>query len=100
MKRKILSILYVCLLVFALSGCLYTSYQDSVDVTSHTISKGNGYFTLITEWSDGDFVYQVVYANDTNVKYLISYNVCYQQGAYGITPLYNADGTVQVYEKE
>lgn len=53
---------------------------------------GNGYFTVITEW-DG---YQIVYANDTKVKYLIFDSGMYR---FGITPLYNADGTLQIYEE-
>lgn len=37
----------------------------------------------------------MVYANDTKVKYLMV-NTGY---AIGITPLYNADGTLQLYEE-
>ena len=100
MKRKILSVLCGCLLIFALVGCSTTNYQESTDVTTQGISKGNGYFTLVTKWNDDNFIYQIVYANDTKVKYLISYNASYQQGAYGITPLYNTDGSLQVYGEE
>ena len=99
MKRKFLSILCGYLLVFALVGCSSTSYQEATNITIQGVTKGNGYFTLLTKWDDGNFKYQIVYANDTKVKYLISYNTSCQQGAYGITPLYNADGTLQVYEK-
>ena len=79
-------------LLGGLVGCSSsTSYQEV---------KGNGYFALLTKWDDGDFKYQIVYASDTKVKYLISYNDSYQQGSFGITPLYNADGTLQVYGEE
>lgn len=40
--------------------------------------------------------YQFVYAKDTKVKYVIATSH-YQAG---ITPLYNADGTLQLYEEE
>lgn len=51
------------------------------------------YFTLITEWDDSGAIYRIVYAKDTKVKYFIA-----KSGyKFGITPLYNADGTVQVY---
>lgn len=55
---------------------------------------GNGYFTTIKEWDDGWC--KIVYANDTGVMYFV-YDGCKQ---YGITPLYNADGTLQVYHKD
>lgn len=58
---------------------------------------GGGYFTLIKEWGGvNDGRYSIVYANDTKVKYLIW--SCGHRG--GITPLYNANGTLQIYEKE
>ena len=41
--------------------------------------------------------YRTVYANDTQVKYLIS-EASY--GSHAITPLYNADGTLQIYDGE
>ena len=39
--------------------------------------------------------YYIVYANDTKVKYFVKWTG-YQ---FGITPLYNADGTLQIYEE-
>lgn len=49
------------------------------------------YFTTVTKGRG----YRVVYANDTKVLYFI-----HSQGhQYGIIPLYNADGTLQVYEE-
>lgn len=55
-----------------------------------------GYFTLLTEWDGGGVRGQhcyIVYANDTKVKYLVTLG----DVTSGITPLYNADGTLQVY---
>lgn len=87
MKRIIL-ILCACLL---LTGCI--SYEDAEDKSE---KAGGGYFTAIKEWNDGDGgAYKIVYANDTGVKYLIYYNYC--QAA--ITALYNADGSLQLYEE-
>ena len=73
-------------------GC-GTTYQEATGQTENNASGdfGNGYFTVIAEWTG----YQIVYANDTKVKYLIR-SAGYQ---YGITPLYNADGTLQIYEE-
>lgn len=87
--RRVIAILCVCLL---LTGCgtRYAEREDDSDF-------GDGYFTLIRSWGgsfDNDWC--IVYANDTKVKYLIRWTG-YQ---YAITALYNADGTLQIYEEE
>ncbi len=84
--RRIIAILCVCLL---LTGC-GTRYEDAEDTLKTT---GGGYFTSIKKWNDGANIYEIVYANDTKVKYLI------WKGGYkgSITPLYNSDGSLQVY---
>lgn len=94
-KAKGAGIIITCVLILSLTGC-GTSYQDATEQTN--TPAANGYFTSIKEWDDGIFTYEIVYANDTKVKYLITRNKGAQQDAYGITPLYNADGTLQVYE--
>lgn len=93
MKKRIASIILVAVLLLSLSGC-GSSYQEAESQTESGISKdfGNGYFTVVTEWD----CYQIVYANDTKVKYLIFDSGMYR---YGITPIYNADGTLQIYEE-
>lgn len=70
------------------------TYQEATGQEESNASGdfGDGYFTVITEWGS----YQIVYANDTKVKYLIFDSGMYR---FGITPLYNADGTLQIYEE-
>jgi len=87
--RRIIVILCACLL---LTGC-ETRYEDAKDTLKVT---SEGYFTLIKKWNEeGGAIYRIVYANDTKVKYLI-----WKSGyGRGITPLYNADGSLQVYEE-
>ena len=86
--RRIIAILCACLL---LTGC-ETSYEDAKDTLQVT---GGGYFTLIKTWKYAGESYRIVYTNDTKVKYLI-----WRSGnGRGITPLYNADGSLQVYEE-
>ena len=87
--KRVIAILCVCLL---LTGC-GTRYEDAKDTSKE---RGGGYFTLIKEWSDGGDIYKIIYANDTKVKYLF-WGSGYRGG---ITPLYNADGSLQVYEEE
>jgi len=93
MKKKIYGCLLCMLLSLSLVGC-GTKYQEEKDVNLEESYCG-GYFTRITKWSDSDGVYNIVYANDTKVKYLIAIS-SYRSG---ITPLYNADGTLQIYEE-
>ncbi len=96
MKNKILRVTILLSTVLFLTGC-GTTYQEA---TGQTESKsndgfGNGYFTAITKWSDSSNDYKIVYANDTKVKYMVitsGYKM-------GITTLYNADGTLQIYEE-
>jgi len=92
MKKIIIVILCVVLL---LTGC-GIEYKDTEDVSKST---GGGYFTVIKEWNDRTYGcayhYQVAYANDTKVKYL----TCMTVDGITITPLYNADGSLQVYEE-
>lgn len=77
-------------------GC-GTTYQEATGQTESSASDdfGNGYFTAIAEWEDANNRYKIVYANDTKVKYFI----CITGYKFGITPLYNADGTLQIYEE-
>lgn len=95
MKKKIitcLSILSLALSTTVFTGCANDSYSKKQDLTQST-HKGfaDGYFTIVKEW--GEFgKYKIVYANDTRVIYLV-----YVSSNLGITPLYNADGTLQIY---
>lgn len=97
MKKKILVIIMAAMMVatmVSIIGC--TSYQESVDISQENDLFCNGYFTAINKWNDWHSNYYIVYANDTKVKYFITYN----GNKFGITPLYNADGTLQVYDGE
>lgn len=91
MRKKILAVVTAGLIGLSATGC--TSYQQAANMPDKGTSFCNGYFTLLTEWDDGVRACFVVYANDTKVKYLVIAG----DGRSGITPLYNADGTLQVY---
>jgi hypothetical protein len=93
MKKKIALILVLCAMAAMLCGCS-SSYEEAK--TSDTYAFSDGYFTVIKEWDGGvNFpLERIVYANDTGVMYYV-YIFGY---AGGMTPLYNADGTLQIYE--
>lgn len=97
MKKKIitgLSVFTLALSITLFTGCGYTAYSDAKDLTQHSNEFANGYFTIVKKWSDSMCLYNIVYANDTKVMYLICYS-CDRK--FGITPLYNTDGTLQIY---
>lgn len=93
MKKRITLILILCIAVTMLCGCS-TSYEEANTNPNNYLSKG--YFTVIKSWDGGaDYPTEhIVYANDTKVMYYVF------RGTYssGITPLYNTDGTLQIYE--
>ena len=95
MKKKIALILVLCIMTAMLCGCS-SSYEEPC--TDPNITFGNGYFTVIKWWDGGiDFPTEyILYANDTRVMYY-AFRTSH---AGGITPLYNADGTLQIYEGE
>ena len=87
--KRLIAILSLCLL---LTGCEEIKYEDAEDISKTT---DGGYFTLIKEWDEAGGLFKIAYANDTKVKYLF-----WVRGyCGGITPLYNADGSLQVYEE-
>lgn len=81
-----------------MSGCGDEySYRENIEETSSdSDTLFGGYFTVIDKWYDRGYCY-IVYANDTKVKYFIRGTTAKY---FGITPLYNADGTLQIYEEE
>ena len=91
MRKKILAVVTAGLIGLSAAGC--TSYQQAANMPDKGTSFGEGYFTSLTEWGGAAGHYYIVYANDTKVKYLVIFG----DGGSGITPLYNADGTLQVY---
>lgn len=92
MRKKILAVVTAGLIGLYAAGC--TSYQQATNMPDKGTSFGGGYFTSLTEWDSGGVShYYIIYANDTKVKYLVMFG----DARSGITPLYNADGTLQVY---
>ena len=89
----IIILLFVCFVGNTIIRTLTEkSFSESVIVDNEI---AGGYFTEIREWRADDSNYKIVYANDSKVKYLVV--TCGNR--YGITPLYNADGSLQLYEE-
>ena len=97
MKKKIALVLILCTIATMLCSCS-TSYEEAKNMSPINIYPSKGYFTVIKTWGGGidHPIEYIVYANDTGVMYYIFRGAHYS----GITPLYNADGTLQIYEGE
>lgn len=94
MKKKICLALVLCLVATMLCSC-----SDSPTTESFQPNNSNDYFITIEDCgvyrADGWSVpIYIVYARDTHVKYLIGVGAKKSM----ITPLYNADGTLQIYK--
>jgi hypothetical protein len=95
--KKIIVLLVVCILGLSFVGCGNKTYEDSKRGGPFDDDWGDGYFTIVESWGGiGAQQYMIVYANDTKVMYFI--DACSVAG--GMTPLYNADGTLQIYDEE
>lgn len=94
MKKRLLAIAITLVTsLIILTSCESDNYNNA-DKTHE--DYGNGYFTIIKKWGSDSMIYRIVYANDTGVEYMIVEG--YRR--FSITPLYNADGTLQIYEEK
>lgn len=97
--KRFLTCLFGIMIIGCLVGC-GTTYQEVTNSVESTedVEKNmvaNGYFTEIVAWSDEPHVYKIVYDNNTKVKYFVVIGPY----CYAISPLYNADGSLQIYEE-
>lgn len=94
--KKFCLVLLIILMAIMLCSCSSSSYKEANTNPDNYFSKD--YFTIIKSWDGGiDYPTEyIVYANDTGVMYYVFL------GGHngGITPLYNADGTLQIYKGE
>ena len=91
MKKKILLLTTSVILSMGLAGCASNSASNSFSCLAND-------FTVVEEKESnflGDYS-KIIYDNETKVEYLIIYD------GYrcGITPIYNADSTVKVYQEK
>ena len=92
--KKIIALFITIILLMSLCACGRT-YEEA---ENHQGTLSGNYFIIIKEWGDSPTYGSsyIVYANDTKVMYYIEYGGSSRM----ITPLYNADGTLQIYQGE
>ena len=91
LKNKIILLMACMVLCLCFTSCNrnYSNANECIE------SVCGDYFVQIKKWADFSGLFSIVYAKDTKVKYLI-WRTSYKGS---ITPLYNADGSLQVYEE-
>ena len=89
MKKKILAVALGLTLCFGMTGCTKCNNE------SESSCFANRYIDLVTIYK-GDKGTEVLYDKNTKVMYFAKWTI-YQ---FGITPIYNSDGTVKLYDGE
>lgn len=90
MKKKILAVALVLTLCFGMTGC------TKGDIEPESSCLANKYIDLVTIYKNDDSRTKVLYDKNTKVMYFVQWSN-YQ---FGITPIYNSDGTVKLYDGE
>ena len=90
MKKKILAAVLGLTLCFGMTGC------TKGDIEPESNILGNKYIDLVTVYKDDGHHTEVLYDKNTKVMYFVKWSG-YQ---FGITPIYNSDGTVKLYDGE
>ena len=88
MKKKILAVVLGLTLCLGMTGC------TKGDIKPESSRFANKYIDLVTIYRDDNCNTEVLYDKNTKVMYFVN---GYQ---FGITPIYNSDGTVKLYDGE
>ena len=86
MKKKIVAIALGLSMCFGMTGC-----SSGRDITPENSKLGNKYFDLVNIYEAGHTT--VAYDKNTNVMYYMVKS----GNAFGVTPIYNSDGTLKLY---
>lgn len=89
MKKKILIVALALILCFGMTGC------TKGDIEPERSVLGNKYIDLVTIYK-GKRGTEVLYDKNTKVMYFMIWTA----NRFEITPIYNSDGTVKLYDEE
>lgn len=87
MRKRFLSVVLAVVMTVCLVGC-GSSVESKAD-------NDNSMFVCI-ETTD---CWKIVYHKETKVMYAVNKNIWDSAGCGVFSPLYNADGTLQIYEE-
>lgn len=102
MRKKLLALSGICLLLFLLICLVFGSYKNATDkeLKGNSRNAAHNYEHVDSEYvqfellEDGDN-YFILYDKYTLVMYVCVYG----QNSSNITPIYNADGSLKLYDK-
>lgn len=92
MKKRILAIILCTALCLGVTGC---STDHLVDGENNFLNIDNEYMKMHKLYDENDGCI-IAYDEYTKVMYLCAYG----NSAMAITPIYNSDGTVKLYEED
>lgn len=90
LAKTVVLALVIVFFVMVLTGC------EKGDIEPESSSFANKYIDLVTIYKDDTCDTEVLYDRNTKVMYFVK-RTGYQ---FGITPIYNSDGTVKLYDGE
>lgn len=90
MKKKIIAAVLALALCFGMTGC------TKGDIKPENSKIANKYIDLVIIYRDRGKGTEVLYDKNTKVMYFVV-NV---YNGFAITPIYNSDGTVKLYDEE
>ena len=95
MKKKVAAIVLGLSMCISMTGCSSEGIEGNEgDITPTNNVLGNKYFDLVNIYENG--CTNIVYDKNTSVMYFLRSN----GNSFGITPIYNSDGTLKLYEGE
>ena len=90
MKKKILAVVLGLTLCFGMTGC------TKGDIEPESSCFANKYIDLVTIYKGDNYSTEVLYDKNTKVMYFAKWS----SHQFGITPIYNSNGTVKLYDGE
>lgn len=93
MKKKILAFTLSLAFCFGVTGC--SSQQSNIELSGSDINKYIDLVVISEEYTSVLGIAEVAYDRNTGVMYFMKRSG-YQ---FGISPIYNSDGTVKLYKE-
>lgn len=92
MKKKLLGIIFVLIMILGLTACGVDKGSNVMDIDN--VVKTPDSSLVDFEIVENNFYEAILVDKNTGVMY-----VWFTSSCGGITPIYNADGTLKLYEK-
>ena len=92
MKKKVFSIIFVLIMILGMTGCGVDKGSNIIDIDN--VLKSPDSSLVDFEIVENNWYEAILVDKNTGVMY-----IWFTVNCGGITPLYNADGTLKLYEE-